>query len=257
MADGRICDGIGFAQIKPVCAAPACRTEGTIPVPNGGTARGYQEFLAPSAISAAASRRVARPYIYAAVILGANARICRVPSADWRPGRVYFLTLLEPLAGTTGLWPLPPGRPLSATVGELNPTVDWFTAHAADRVFLDCHGADIRVRRACRTRPVAPHGKADRGSRRRGERGAPAGTSDAAGTRGRLLDGRLPTGCLETGGDPGQAEGCQPRQHPASRASAGGQAPGTSRRSPPVRSRSPGRSKMRLPSMSAPATPSR
>ncbi len=143
---------------------------------------------------------------------GADARTCRVPSADWRPGRVYFLTLVEPLAGTTGLWPLPPGRPVSATVGELNPTVDWFTAHAADRIFLDCHGADIRVRRACRTRPVAPHGKADRGSRRRGERGAPAGTSDAAGTRGRLLDGRLPTGCLETGGDPGQAEGCQPRQ---------------------------------------------
>jgi hypothetical protein len=27
--------------------------------------------------------------------------------------------------------------------------------NAADRVFLDCHGADIRVRRACRTRPVA------------------------------------------------------------------------------------------------------
>jgi hypothetical protein len=128
-------------------------------------------------------------------------------------------------------------------------------ASAANRVFPDCRGADIRVRRACRTRPVAPHGKADRVSRRRGERGAPweprPGRPDAAGTRGRLLDGRLPTGCLETGGDPGQAEGCQPRQHPASRASAGGQAPGTSRRSPPVRSRSPGRSKMRLPSMSA------
>jgi hypothetical protein len=39
MADGRIRDGIGFAQIKPICAAPACRTEGTIPVPNGGSAR--------------------------------------------------------------------------------------------------------------------------------------------------------------------------------------------------------------------------
>jgi len=41
MADGRICDGTGFAQIKPICAAPACRTEGTIPVPNGGSGRGY------------------------------------------------------------------------------------------------------------------------------------------------------------------------------------------------------------------------
>ena len=47
---------------------------------------------------------------------------------------------------------------------------------AANRVFLDCSGADIRVRRECRTRPVAPHGKADRGSRRRGERGASSGT---------------------------------------------------------------------------------
>jgi hypothetical protein len=125
-------------------------------------------------------------------------------------------------------------------------------ASAADRVILDCRGADIRVRRACRTQPVAAHGKAHRGSRRRGERGARPGRPNAAGTRGRLLDGRLQTGCPETRGDPGQAEGCQPRNHPASQASAGGQAPGTSRRGPPVRSQSPGRSKVRLPSMSAP-----
>ena len=84
------------------------------------------------------------------------------------------------------------------------------SASAANRVFLDCRGADIRIRRACRTRPVAPHGKADRGSRRRGEREPRPGSPDAAGTRGCLLDGRLPTGCLETGDDPGQAEGCQP-----------------------------------------------
>jgi len=49
---------------------------------------------------------------------GVDILICRVVSADWRPGRVYFLTLLEPLAGTTGLWPLPPGRPVSVTVGD-------------------------------------------------------------------------------------------------------------------------------------------
>src|SRR6266496_3740579 len=47
---------------------------------------------------------------------------------------------------------------------------------AADRVILDCRGADIRVRRTCRTRPITPHGRADRGSRRRGERGALSGT---------------------------------------------------------------------------------
>jgi len=43
---------------------------------------------------------------------------------DWRPGRVYFLTLLVPLAGTTGLWPLPPGRPVCATVGGRSAKVD-------------------------------------------------------------------------------------------------------------------------------------
>jgi hypothetical protein len=52
-----------------------------------------------------------------------NVRFCRVVSADWRPGRVYFLTFLEPLAGTTGLRPLPPSRPVSATVGRLNAEV--------------------------------------------------------------------------------------------------------------------------------------
>src|SRR5690242_1932024 len=65
-----------------------------------------------------------------------NVRSCRVASADWRPGRVYFLTLLEPLAGTTGLWPLPPGRPVSATVGELSIAVDRFTASAVDRTVI-------------------------------------------------------------------------------------------------------------------------
>ena len=45
-------------------------------------------------------------------------------SANWRPGRVYFLTLLEPLAGTTGLRPLPPSRPVSATVSQPKTEVD-------------------------------------------------------------------------------------------------------------------------------------
>jgi len=42
----------------------------------------------------------------------ADVLICRVADSKWRPGRVYFLTLLEPLARTTGLWPLPSGRPV-------------------------------------------------------------------------------------------------------------------------------------------------
>src|SRR6266849_6778534 len=58
-------------------------------------------------------------------------RFCRVADLDWRPGRVYFLTLLEPLAGTTGLWPLPPGRPASATVDLPRRDDERFTAHAA------------------------------------------------------------------------------------------------------------------------------
>ena len=42
-----------------------------------------------------------------------TVQTCRAQgrSLRWWPGRVYFLTLLEPLAGTTGPWPLPPGRP--------------------------------------------------------------------------------------------------------------------------------------------------
>jgi len=35
--------------------------------------------------------------------------------------------------GTTGLWPLPSGRPVPATAGGLNASVDWFTAHAVGR----------------------------------------------------------------------------------------------------------------------------
>ncbi len=42
----------------------------------------------------------------------------RVADMEWRPGRVYLPTLLEPSRGTTGRWPLPPGRPVSAKVGE-------------------------------------------------------------------------------------------------------------------------------------------
>jgi hypothetical protein len=62
-------------------------------------------------------------YLHITAVRG-NARSCRIAGVDWRPGRVYFLTFLEPLAGTTGLWPLPPGRPVPATVGELTTMVD-------------------------------------------------------------------------------------------------------------------------------------
>ncbi len=102
----------------------------------------------------------------------------------WRPGRVYFLTLLEPLTGTTGLWPLPPGRPVSATVGELNPTVDWFTAHAADRVFLDCRDA-LASRPSCLLRGDRPLAVELIGEGRgAGVNGSPAGTLGCRRTRG-------------------------------------------------------------------------
>src|SRR5258707_2399233 len=51
----------------------------------------------------------------------------------WQPGPVYFLTLLDP-RGTTGLWPLPPGRPAVLTVSAPRPGVGSLTlvtAHAA------------------------------------------------------------------------------------------------------------------------------
>jgi hypothetical protein len=73
-------------------------------------------------------KRYARP--------DASVLICRDSGLDWRPGRVYFLTLLEPLARTTGLWPLPPGRPVPATVYLPRWDDERFTAHAAKRVQL-------------------------------------------------------------------------------------------------------------------------
>jgi hypothetical protein len=63
-----------------------------------------------------------------------NVRFCRVVRTDCRPGRVYFLTLLEPLTGTTGLWPYRQvGQ--SRNRRQTEPTVDWFTAHAAWRAY--------------------------------------------------------------------------------------------------------------------------
>jgi hypothetical protein len=64
------------------------------------------------------------------------------------------------------------------------------------------------------------------------------GRPDAARLEGGL---RLPGGCLEASGDPGPEEGRQPGIIQRAGAPAGGQGPGTSRWSPPVRSRLPGR----------------
>jgi hypothetical protein len=74
-------------------------------------------------------------------------------------------------------------------------------AHAADRVILDCRGAlaSPSVVHAARgpspltVRLIVGHGAGVSGEPR-------PGRPDGAGTRGRLLDGRLPTGCLQTPG---------------------------------------------------------
>ena len=127
------------------------------------------------------------------------------------------------------------------------------SASAADRVFLDCRGADIPVRRACRTGPVALAVRLIVGYG--------AGVSGSPGQDALMLqeleDGSwmagLPTRCLETGVI--WADGRVPARESSSRPGFGRwSGPGTPRRRPPVRSRSPGRSKVRLPSLSAPCT---
>jgi hypothetical protein len=40
-----------------------------------------------------------RPLVSSEITAMQNVRICRIAGPDRRPGRVYFLTLLEPLAG--------------------------------------------------------------------------------------------------------------------------------------------------------------
>jgi hypothetical protein len=82
--------------------------------------------------SASESRSTVKRYARPA----ASVLICRDSGLDWRPGRVYFLTLLEPLARTTGLWPLPPGRPVPATVYLPRWDDERFTAHAAMKAQL-------------------------------------------------------------------------------------------------------------------------
>ena len=105
MADGRICDGIGFAQIKPICAAPACRTEGTIPVPNGGSAYGYQPGFALSALQETADVRVTDPYIYAQAFAGrlsASAALRLLWRSTKEGARIGLLPALGGHAETDG-----------------------------------------------------------------------------------------------------------------------------------------------------------
>jgi hypothetical protein len=112
------------------------------------------------------------------------------------------------------------------------------SAHAADRVFLDCRVAGILVRRACRTGPSPRTAKLIAGYGAGGEREPRPGRPDAAGARGpgSGMAGR-PAGCLETLGDPGQGTDARPGS-PASRGSGRRPgSPGTSRWSRPARSR--------------------
>jgi hypothetical protein len=63
----------------PLCAPPTDHTEGTVPIQIGGSARGYQELFAPSAILATA-RRTAGWAVYLCIApLEVNVRFCRIP----------------------------------------------------------------------------------------------------------------------------------------------------------------------------------
>lgn len=63
-------------------------------------------------------------------MIGRVTLICRVADLDWRLARVYFLAFLNP-SGDNRCQPLPPGWPVSATIGERMTELDRFTAHAA------------------------------------------------------------------------------------------------------------------------------
>ena len=63
---------------------------------NGGNVRVYQEFLAPSAISAASGQTSGSAVCLCSAAVGANAHTCRVADSDWQLGRVYFLAFLNP-----------------------------------------------------------------------------------------------------------------------------------------------------------------
>jgi hypothetical protein len=76
-------------------AGPGARSIVGQPRQIGGSARGYQERPAPSTISTTLTSHEARPYLYAPPASRVIALFC-VQCWGWRPGRVYFLTLLEP-----------------------------------------------------------------------------------------------------------------------------------------------------------------
>src|SRR5271169_1148058 len=70
--------GSASRRSNPICAAPACRTEGTIPVPNGGSARGYQAMVVLStALTSPSYDGQPAVYLYIAA-LEVNVLNCRV-----------------------------------------------------------------------------------------------------------------------------------------------------------------------------------
>jgi hypothetical protein len=105
---------------------------------------------------------------------------------------------------------LGPGGPRGVRSSCSGPMVPhWFGhahLHAADRVFLDCRGAGILVRRPRRTGPVTHDSEAGRGHGVGRKRSPAEMPGYRRGSRNGLRDG----GCLETLGGPGPGDGRQP-----------------------------------------------
>ena len=62
----------------------------------GGSAGSYQDAFAPLAIRNMAGQAGCEAVSLCLLGVTVNVLSCRVEVLDWRPGRVYFLTLLEP-----------------------------------------------------------------------------------------------------------------------------------------------------------------
>jgi hypothetical protein len=128
------CFSVAAAALVALVALAGCGSSKPGPV-QSPAAPPAAVTVSPS-VTAAASPPASAPPGTPAVAHGPATFAARRELAA-RPG-----LLPEPLAETTGLWTLPPGRPVPVTVGELSTLVDWFTAHAAWCAYGTSSGLD-------------------------------------------------------------------------------------------------------------------